>query len=318
MTALTVNPLKTNEMPNSYIGSATVSLQALGVKTDYAEVAALSGSAFKLNFYQPEFCPSSVDATCGFDCSTVLWKNYGYTNEFMGCDIKKPNELRRARMIVIRQLRMGRPVPGIEMRVTAEWGVICGEQEYGEKLFCHTYFDSTPEPVPIDSFPWDISIIKGNGGKVPGEAEYLEALRRVGMLALRPEFKPYHNGWRAYNTWIGQLEDDGWCKRNPKFNYGFWQSMNAYFLSNLTDSRKQAGVALARWADVMPLRMRSKLKDAAAHYQQEHTILASACLDAPWNGEWNEIQRRKQAKAMRAALAIDKRAVGCVEHAVGG
>ncbi len=318
MPILTVNPLKWNEMTNSYIGSSTVSLQAMGVKTDYAEVAALSGFAFKLSFYQPEFCPSSVDATCGFDCSTVLWQNFGYTNQFLGCDLKKPEDIRRVRMVLIRQLRLGRPVPAIGIRVADEWGVICGEQDNGEKLICHSYFDSTDEAVPVDKFPWIVSIADGDGGKLPGEAEYLAALRRVGMLARQPEFIPYHNGWRAYTTWIGQLEDEGWCKRNPKFDYGFWQSMNAYFLSNLTDSRKQAGVALARWADVMPLRMRSKLKDAAAQYQQEHTILAAACLDAPWNGEWNEIQRRKQAKAMRAALAIDKRAVGFVERAVGG
>ena len=318
MPTLTVSPLKWDAMTNSYIGSATVSLQAMGVKTDYAEVAALSGFAFKLSFYQPEFCPSSVDATCGFDCSTTIWQNYGYSNLFMGCDTKKPNELRRAKLAIIRQVRKGRPVPAIGIRVADEWGVICGEQDGGEKLMCHSYFDNTDDSVPVDNIPWIYSIIEGDGGKKPGEAEYTAALRRVGMLARQPEFKPYHNGWKAYTTWIGQLEDDGWCKRNPQFNYGFWQSMNAYFLRNLTDSRDQAAVALARWAEQMPLQMRSKLKDAAAYYRQEHAMLSTAGLDAPWSGDWNEIQRRKQAKSMRAALALDKRAVGCVERAVGG
>lgn len=316
MTTLTVNPLKWDLMLNSYIGSSTVSLQAMGVKTDYTEVAALSGFAFKLSFYQPEFCPSSIDATCGYDCSTSLWSNYGYTNQFMGCDLNKPEDIRRARMAVLRQLRLDRPVPAIGIRVADEWGVICGEQDGGEKLLCHSYFDTTDEVLPVDKFPWIISIVEGDGGKVPGEAEYLAALRRVGMLARKPEYKPYHNGWRAYSTWIGQLEDEGWCKRNPKFDHGYWQWLNALALGGLTDARKQAADALAKWADVMPLRMRKNLKDAAALYQQEHLTLAIAFGDTPGKGDWNELQRRKQAKAMRAALAIDKRAVGCVERAV--
>ena len=317
MSMIKVSPLKWGTMLNSYIGASTVTLQAIGVDTDYSDVCGLSGFAFKLNMYQPEFCPSSVDATCGFDCSTVLWSVYGYRNLFLGCDTNKQEELRRVRMAVVRQLHRGIPVPAIGMRVADEWGVACGEDQNGEKLLCHTYFDSTDEAVPADKFPWIAGIVDGQGGKRPDRASYIVALKRAAMLARRPEYKPYHSGWRAYKTWIGQLENEGWCAANPKFDRNMWQFVNSYMLGSVADGRKQAAVCLERWSKRFSGSEEARLRQAAENYRKEQTMLEDAVKQTPSNGTWTEIQRRNQAKQMKSALAYDQRAIQCIEQVVG-
>ena len=56
----------------SFIGSAQLTLNSLGVDHSYEYLMGISGTAFRFHFH-PDWCPSAADVTTGFDVSGGLF-----------------------------------------------------------------------------------------------------------------------------------------------------------------------------------------------------------------------------------------------------
>ncbi len=52
---------------NTFMGALQSTLNTIGDDVTYEYLVGISGAAFRLHFHYPEWCPSSPDATCGFD-----------------------------------------------------------------------------------------------------------------------------------------------------------------------------------------------------------------------------------------------------------
>jgi len=66
---------------NTFMGALTAAMRAIGEDVTYDYLMGVSGAAFRLHFHQPNWCPSSPDATCGFDHFEPVMKALGYTAE---------------------------------------------------------------------------------------------------------------------------------------------------------------------------------------------------------------------------------------------
>lgn len=146
-------------MENSFLGCVTLLEEKFGSKLNYQDIIGLSGYGFRLSFFRG-FCPSSPDATCGYDVGSGILKRLGYEFEVYSLphkDKASKDEIEKARPGLLRKIKAsidkGWPVIAIDLIDIAEWGLITGYQKNGEELFCRTYFDMTDGYEIARKFP---------------------------------------------------------------------------------------------------------------------------------------------------------------------
>jgi hypothetical protein len=144
---------------NSFIRSAQLTLNALGENYSYEFLMGISGAAFRLHF-NPDWCPSSADSTTGFDVSRVLFKSLGYKSELNSIDDNNFEDIKSLYQKIITQINLGIPIPAINLKVCAEWGIITGHLKNKPGILCQTYFDKTDEYSLAEQAPWLSFFIK--------------------------------------------------------------------------------------------------------------------------------------------------------------
>ena len=206
-------------MDNSFLACAFLLEQKYGNKLSYADLLGISGYGFKLNFFD-RYCPSSPDATVGFDSGGYLLKKLGYSARYyhllMEGDFdetaiyKSEDEMRQ---LIRTSLDNGWPVIAIDLIEAPEWGLITGYQKGGEEFFCRTYFDKTEGYEIAQNFPWVILVIDGKK-ETEIKPLYSESLKLAEEMYKTPVYRNYFSGITALEEWIKALKDENYYTMN--------------------------------------------------------------------------------------------------------
>lgn len=166
------------------------------------------------------------------------------------------------RNYMISQIRNNMPVLGINLRVAAEWGVICGYKDSGVDLFCRTKYDAEILASPdfekgklnpydylfVDNWPFIITYFQDRTIP-PSDKENLIHSLRVFVDCVNQEFDRYAMGYQAYGVWCSDLRDDNWYESNDDDQFVRRFSVNQFCSLALADARKAAFMYLSDSSD---------------------------------------------------------------------
>ena len=121
-----------------WAGALQASLAYMGEPYTYEQVMGMSGACYRICFTDV-WDYSCTDALVAFDYVTPLYSAIGYDFR-MVARLEKP-ERKAERQAIMEDIRQGKPVLAINLRVAAEWGIITGYVDEGNRFLCRTYFD---------------------------------------------------------------------------------------------------------------------------------------------------------------------------------
>ncbi len=114
---------------NTVIASLAGAMRVMGEDYSYADLMGISGAAFRLQFHQPEWCPSSPHADCGFPCGETAANALPY--EFVNHWVRKdPDLFEKARSAAVASIDAGLPA----IISSQETGLILGYADGGKTL----------------------------------------------------------------------------------------------------------------------------------------------------------------------------------------
>ena len=201
-------------MDNSFFGSLMRIEERKGQGLGYEDLMVLSGYGFRTNFFDG-WCPSSPDATCGFNAGAEILTGLGYDFEFIHLDAEDNCEkdslvkyMNKAEMIneIKTSIDEGWPLIAIDLIKVPEWGMITGYQKNGRELLCRTYYDQTEEYDIAWKMPFAIVRIHGKK-KVEIAPLYPASLKLAKMLYETERYDNYTNGIFAIDTWLEHLKN---------------------------------------------------------------------------------------------------------------
>jgi len=240
-----------------WAGAAVLALQYMGEPYTYEQIMGLSGACYRLNFANV-WDWSATDALVAFDYVTPLMNAIGYKNVF--CERLEKNERPAERQRIVDDLRRGRPVIAINLRIAAEWGVITGYADSGKTFYCRTYFDKdylneNKDYLEADNWPFLIQHF-GEKKEKPNDKENLKASLETFIASFNaPCERGYFQGKEAYTLWaLGLCNEKLWRKslKNKKEEIRRRLGVNESMLMNLIDARHSAAVYLRENAALLP------------------------------------------------------------------
>ncbi len=224
------------ETDNSFIRSSQLSLNALGENYSYEFLMGISGAAFRLHF-NPNWCPSSADATTGFDVSNVLFRSLGFKSKLCSIDDNSFNDIKSLYQKIISQINLGIPIIAINLKTCPDWGIITGYLKNRPGIVCRTYFDESDKYSLAEHAPW-LSFFIGEKGKAMDEEELFKSSLKVAIqLAKTDEFGDYKSGFSAFEKWIEKLKNHTTSQKPNKFEE---YEVNLTIFNILRDSRQAA------------------------------------------------------------------------------
>jgi hypothetical protein len=305
----------------------------MGHRTSYENVMGVSGACFRLAFCSPGWDYSSVDGLVAYDYAAPGYKAFGYKTEMRGHVEKQDRPEQRERMM--KDIRGGMPVLGINLRVAPEWGVICGYDNEGADLYCRTKYDAevlgSPEYrrggdnpydyLRVDNWPFLISYFAGKEYPPSGAENLINSLKIFidcsGIENTDTQNNSgYYMGFKAYEVWINDLLDRDWYKTNGGEQFARRFSVDQFCALALCDARKAAYAYLSESAGLLPGK-RPELEKLAALFktisenaEQIHHMLDSGEY---LEGErarvfWTDERRAEQARLLTAPLALGREA----------
>ena len=257
-----------------WAGALTAALQYMGEPWTYEHLMGVSGACYRLNFLEV-WDWSATDALVAFDYCSPLMRAIGYENVF--CDRLPKEERAGERQRIMNDLRRGKPVLGINLRVAAEWGVITGYSDNGKTFYCRSYFDfqdknwNRNDYLETENWPFLIQHF-GERQERPTALENLRAsLRLLGESFEAPCERGYWQGREAYEKWIAGLRSEKlWTisLKNKKKDIRRRLGVNDSQLLNLCDARRCAAVYLRESAALLP-----GVEELAAAYEEIYARL---------------------------------------------
>jgi len=229
-------------MENSFLAALTRIDEKFGYGLTYQDLVGLSAYGFRIHFYDG-WCPSSPDATCGWDCGAYILNALGYDFEVYLLDEFAEKEyeefsLDKESMIkkIVGSIDSGWPVIAIDLIRVPEWGIITGYQDKGNGLICRTYYDKTRGYDLAEKFPWVIYIIK-NRTVVDLKPLYLQSLKQAKKLYNQEDYKNYFSGIKAIEEWINALSNEQTFQEMEPEKYQEVQLANWWIYYSLWDAR---------------------------------------------------------------------------------
>lgn len=321
----------------SWAAALTAALQSMGIKTNYEHVMGVSGACYRLAFCSPGWDYSSVDALVAYDYATSGFTAFGYKEERYGHVEKTDRLIHRERMM--KEIRNHMPILGINLRVAAEWGVICGYKNNGTDIFCRTKYDAdilnssdykkgTNNPYDylyMDNWPFLISYFAGHTHPSPSEADNLiNSLKVFIDCSAQERDKGYRMGFQAYETWIKDLLDDEWYDKNDNDQYARRFSVNQFCTLALVDARKSAYIylndsklLLLEKTDSMK-KIIELFKTISEKAEQIHELLDSGEYLEGIRARkfWTKEKRIVQANLLGEILGAEKEAIKVAENII--
>ena len=302
---------------NTFMGALYSTLNSIGDEVTYEYLMGISGAAFRLHFH-PVWCPSSPDATCGFDTSTVAFNALGYDTEALFVDANDKSLKEKMMEKIIPSIDDGVPVIAIDLIKVPDWGVITGYTNNGDELLCRTYYDNPDldEYSIAEKTPWSIFVIKKNNGRKDEKEVIMNSLKLAIALSKTESFEKYISGFAAYEYWIDGLLNETLYKDYSKAKEKI--QPNAWIYYSLLDSRKAAIRYLISIRNKISIKELDKI---IGNYRKVVELLFDNLkyVPFPWQLEdkqWNGEMRKQQAETLKEILSVEKEIVGLIENAI--
>jgi DNA-binding XRE family transcriptional regulator len=303
-------------MDCSFGGAVTAALKAMGESFDYVDVMGFSGCCWRLALSQAGWDPSSVDGLLVYDHAGPLWEGLGFAVSFY--DRVTNEERAGVRAAIVAALDQGRPGVAIDLRVAAEWGVICGYREGGRALLCRTYFDGDARDyLEVERWPFLLALF---GEKRPRPTPRQILLRSLAMFveeANIPERRGYWMGYRACQAWSAGLRDETRWAGLPDEGFAGQMEANHFIYLALADARRSAAAYLKRCLEqgLLEGEKGARLSRACEHCAAIATRLEAGWADIPQpqlarlplREEWPQAKRERQAALLDEIAALERR-----------
>ncbi len=317
-----VEPLQWGQdMDNTFIGALTVAMRAMGEDVTYDYLMGASGAAFRFHFFESDWCPSSADATVGFNCADTAFAALGYNYRLIFAGEGSP-EAAGLLGVITSSIDLGRPVLAIDLKVAPDWGVITGYEEGGAKLPCRTYYDYSSDYGYAEKQPWLLAVV-GDKGEAPVRAETLR--RSLGLaveLARAERYGDYLSGFTAMERWITDLEGEARFEFPDSSTGMSYNHINAWIYYSLMHSRQSASRYLQSIQAEFPPEAAGHLANAATIYGEIAQVLEQNRKYAPYEwelpegGSWDHAMRMSEAQALRQVLEMERAAIAEIEAAL--
>ncbi|MCF7919871.1 MAG: hypothetical protein K9N06_08155 [Candidatus Cloacimonetes bacterium] len=236
------------DMDVSFFGCLTRIEELKGDNLSYSDLLVLSGYGMRTCFFDG-WCPSSPDATCGYDTGSRILKKLGYDfdyyfleglvnqEEYENLDYSEIDNIRK---MVMESIDAGWPVMAVDLIQVPEWGIITGYQKGGKELLCRTYFDQTEGYEIARKVPWVLIRIKGKK-EIEIEKLYHDLLTDALPFFEIEKFENYSNGLQALQMWILDLRDEEALSLKSPDDFHETGFTNSWIYYCLTDSRTKMG-----------------------------------------------------------------------------
>ena len=113
-------------MDNQFMGALARVAESLDEEMSYDYLMGVSGAAFRLHFWVPQWCPSSTALTGGYDHSVPALAALGYKAEQYDCGWHEPEKVEPVRPIVNASIERGHPVVGTNLLGHGRYCVVAG------------------------------------------------------------------------------------------------------------------------------------------------------------------------------------------------
>lgn len=283
-----------------WAGALQTSLAYMGEPYTYEQIMGISGACYRICFVDV-WDYSCTDALVAFDYATPLYEAIGYG--FRMVERLEKQERKAERQAIMEDIQNGRPVLAINLRVAAEWGIITGYVDNGNRFLCRTYFDqevfdalkggdgqgetdgqqqSTNQKHEdrrivfeenkgyLFSDFWPFLILHfGEKGEPKLPAEILKTSLATLVASFQGEkCNGYHQGKDAYRAWIdGLSREEDFRLADDRENVMRRLTVNDDMLGALIDARSAAADWLRENLSVIPQAGREHLAKIAENCQ---------------------------------------------------
>ena len=222
---------------NTFVRSVQLSLNALGENYSYDYLMGISGAAFRIQF-DPGWCPSSADATCGFDISQEIFKSLGYPARFKRINHNSFQDIKDLYSEIKIQIDQGKPIVAINLMGDMEWGIITGYLKNEPGLLCRSYNDESEDYSIAKHAPWLNFFISEKKLDFEPKNHFIRALKIAIMLASTRKFEEYYSGFAAYEKWIEKIHQ--LAERSNSADLQHTMEIHFILWNSLLDSRRAA------------------------------------------------------------------------------
>jgi len=311
-----IPPMRYGEqMDNSFIRSVQLSLNALGEHYSYEYLMGISGAAFRLHF-EPKWCPSSTDATCGFDVSEVIFKNLGYSAEFKRINHNSFSDIKALYDLIRKQIDKGKPVLAINLMGNMDWGIITGYLKNEPGIVCRTYYDESEEYSIATRAPWLNFFIGDKKNGLSKEELYKNSLKIAVQLAETKKYDEYFSGFHAYEKWIARLNGIN----NSYSQEDITQILEIHFIiyNALLDARRSAFNYLSASKAASKL---ANIDQIIALYKRIVSVLESSSTNFDQNSGSDFLKQieefiRRQTEILTKVLEVEKKAIHLIKKEI--
>lgn len=306
-------------MDNTFFASLMRIEEQKGQGLGYEDLMVLSGYGFRTNFFDG-WCPSSPDATCGFNAGAEILSRLGYDFEFIHLSEDDNCEkdslvkyMTKAEMIneIKSSIDEGWPLIAIDLIQVPEWGVITGYQKDGKELLCRTYFDQTEGYEIARKMPFAIVRIHGKK-EVDLAPLYPASLELAKTLYETQRYDKYTNGIFAIDTWLEHLKDKKLLAATPE-KFAEMSFVNTWIYYCLTGARDITAKYLVSNMEKFPIDAEI-YAELCEIYQKEADLLQAGLENiAPLEGSatretWTADMRARQILTLEKFRNLELRA----------
>lgn len=278
-----------------WAGALYAALKYMGEPYTYHQIMGMSGACYRICFTKVwDF--SCTDALVAFDYGEPLYTAIGYS--FRMADRLEKQERKAERQAVMEDIRNGKPVLAINLRVAPEWGVITGYTDHGDRFLCRTYFDKEVfdaweqekcqnqesyqdaeerkmvfdenEGYLFNDF-WPFLLVHfGEKEEKPSPIEILKTSLDILVKSFcAGECRGYYQGKGAYEAWIrGLCKESDFDLINDRENVTRRLSVNDNMVCHLIDSRYAAALWLGESISLVDGKEREYLGKIAQNCQR--------------------------------------------------
>lgn len=333
-----------------WAGALYAAFKFMGEPYAYHQIMGMSGACYRICFTDVwDF--SCTDALVSYDYATPLSKAIGCS--FRIADRLEKQDRKAERLSIMEDIRKGKPVLAINLRVAPEWGVITGYTDNGNHFLCRTYFDKDVfaaleqkdsqnrenwrtvfeenEGYLFTDF-WPFILMHfGEKADVPPLLDVLKnSLAVLSDSFYAEENRGYHQGKEAYQAWMkGLSKEEDFQLESDRENALRRLCVNDNMLCNLIDARQAAASYLGDNLSLLTGRKQQYLAKIAENCQaisdRISAFRSKVCHASNCRIEYNTVNafgvsteklRKEQVSLLESVLALDEESCGLAEMLV--
>lgn len=302
---------------SSFISALTRIAEYLDIEKDYTYLMGSSGSAFRIQFHE-DWCPSSPDATVGFDCGATAMRSIHVTPTYMFLDREGETNKDEIQQGIVKSIDEKMPVIAIDLIEVPEWGVIVGYQKSGKELLVRDYFDRRQGYDIAAKFPWVVVVVSHEEGLIDDAENFKNALEIAQELYETERYEAYYSGVAALEYWIKRLKEDDFSTLDDE-QFENVVLANAWIYGRLADDRMFGAEYLKSFAPTFP-RMKDKIMKLASHYETVHELMTGEEMVAPYpnqlekRDDWSVEMRNRESEILTKVLENEKAAYALIKE----